>query len=33
METVFKEINFLHLTGIDFTEGNEMSAADFVYLS
>lgn len=29
METVFKETNFLHLTGIDFTEGNEMSAADF----
>ena len=29
MEIVFRDVNFLHLTGVEFTKGNEMSPADF----
>lgn len=29
METIFTETSYLHLTGICFTKGNEMSPADF----
>lgn len=29
METVFRDVNFLHLTGVSFTKGNVMSPSDF----